>query len=98
MFPGAFECTKSKDSEETLETLVDKLKTWQKQNADKRAVVLFAVDKDRTKEEGNTTMGIIGNTLTLLQLALNVGASKDSKQPIIKLFALALMSKIKDNL
>lgn len=26
MFPGAFECAKSEDSEETLETLVDKLK------------------------------------------------------------------------
>lgn len=56
MFPGAFECAKSKDSEETLETLVDKLKAWQDQNADNRAVVLFAADKDRTGEEGNTAI------------------------------------------
>lgn len=98
MFPGAFECAKSEDSEETLETLIGKLKAWQNQNADERAVALFAVDKDRTEEEGNTAMGIIGNTLTLLQLALNVGASDDVKNPLAKLFALALMSKIKDNL
>lgn len=49
MFPGAFECAKSEDSEETLETLVDKLKAWLNQNKDKRVVALFAADKDRPK-------------------------------------------------
>lgn len=98
MFPGAFECAKSEDSEETLETLVDKLKAWQKQNADKRAVVLFAADKDRTKEEGNTAICIVGSTATLLNLAINVSTQGEIKKPLAKLFALALMSKIEDNL
>lgn len=96
MFPGAFECTKSKDSEETLETLVGKLKAWQNQNADNRAVVLFAADKDRTEEEGNTAISIGGLTVMLLNLAVNV--STQTKSPLAKLFALALTSKIKDNL
>lgn len=98
MFPGAFECAKSEDSEETLETLVDKLKTWQNQNADNRAVALFAADKDRTKEEGNSAICMNGSLMVLLQLALNAGALDDIKNPLAKLFALALMSKIKDNL
>ena len=98
MFPGAFECAKSEDSEETLETLVDKLKAWQNQNKGNRAVVLFAVDKDRPEEKGNTAICINGNQITLLQLALNAGASKESKETIVKLFALALMNKVKDNL
>lgn len=98
MFPGAFECTKSKDSEETLETLVDKLKAWQNQNKDNRVVALFAADKDRTEEEGNTAICIIGSSTTLLNLAMNVGTQSDIKKPLAKLFALALMSNIKDNL
>lgn len=49
MFPGAFECAKSEDSEETLETLIGRLKAWQSQNQGNRAVALFAVDKDRTE-------------------------------------------------
>lgn len=98
MFPGAFECAKSEDSEETLETLFDKFKAWQNQNADNRAVVLFAADKDRPKEDGNTAICIIGNPLTLLNSAMNVGTQSDIKKPLAKLFALALMSNIKDNL
>lgn len=98
MFPGAFECAKSEDSEETLETLVGTIKAWQNQNADNRAVVLFAADKDRTKEEGNTTIYIGGFTATLLNLAMNVYTQGEIKSPLVKLFALALMSKIKDNL
>lgn len=95
MFPGAFESAKSKDSEDTLETLVDKINAWQDQNKDKRAVAIFAIDKDRTGEKGNTVIYIGGSTLTLLQLALNVGASKD---PFAKLFALAIINKVKANL
>lgn len=98
MFPGAFECAKSEDSEETLETLVDKLKAWQNQNKDNRTVALFAVDKDRAEKEGNTAIGIIGNLMMLLQLALNVGASDGIKDPLTKLFARTLMNKLKDNL
>lgn len=96
MFPGAFECAKSNYPEEALETLFDKFKAWQNQNADKRAVVLFASDKDRTKEQGNTSIGIAGPTVMLLNLAVNV--STQTKSPLAKLFALALTSKIKDNL
>lgn len=98
MFPGAFECTKSKDSEETLETLVDTLRAWQNQNKDNRAVALFAADNDRTEEEGNTAICILGSPKMLLNLAVNVGAQGDIKNPLAKLFALALMNKIKDNL
>lgn len=98
MFPGAFECAKSKDSEETLETLVGKLKAWQNKNADKRAVALFAADKDRTEEEGNAAIGIVGSTATLLNLAVNVSTQGEIKSPLAKLFALALKSKIKDNI
>lgn len=98
MFPGAFEHAKSKDSEETLKTLVDKLKAWQNQNKDNRAVALFAVDKDRAEKEGNTAICIIGNQMTLLQLAINVSTQGEIKKPLTKLFALALMSNIKDNL
>lgn len=89
MFPGAFECAKSEDPEETLETLVDKLKAWQDQNKDKRVVALFAADKDRPKEDGNTAICIIGNQLTLLNLAMNVGTQSDIKKPLAKLFALS---------
>lgn len=98
MFPGALECAKSEDSEETLETLVDKLKAWQDQNKDKRAVALFAVDKDRTEERGNTAICIVGSTATLLNLAMHVGTQSDIENPLAKLFALSLMSNIKDNL
>lgn len=98
MFPGAFEYAKSEDSEETLETLVDKLKTWQKQNADKRAVMLFAPDKDRTKEDGNTSIGIAGPLTMLLKMALDISASDDIQNPLAKLFGLALVSKIKDKI
>jgi hypothetical protein len=98
MFPGAFECAKSNYPEEALETLVDKLRTWQSQNKDNRAVALFAADKDRTEEEGNTAICITGSSAVLLNLALNAGTCKDSKEPIIKLFALALMNNVKDNL
>jgi hypothetical protein len=98
MFPGAFKSAKSKDPEETLATLVDKLVAWQEQNADKRAVVLFAADKDRTEEEGNTAICIAGPLPMLLNMALSVGACNDIKKPLMRLFALALMSKIKDNL
>lgn len=98
MFPGAFECTKSKDSEETLETLVGKLSAWQNQNADNRTVALFAADKDRTEEEGNTAICIVGSTATLLNLAINVSTQGEIKNPLAKLFALALMNKIKNNL
>lgn len=98
MFPGAFECAKSEDSEETLETLVGKLKAWQNQNANNRAVVLFAADKDRTKEQGNTAICIGGSTILLLSLAMSVSSHSDVKSPLAKLFALAIMSNIKDNL
>lgn len=94
MFPGAFECAKSEDSEETLETLVDKFKTWQNQNADNRAVVLFAADKDRTEKEGNTAICIKGSLMVLLNLAMNVYTQGEIKSPLVKLFALVLMSKI----
>lgn len=94
MFPGAFECAKSEDSEETLETLVDKLKAWQDQNKDKRAVVLFASDKDRTKEQGNISIGIVGPTTMLLGMALAVGARNKIKSPFAELFALAITNKI----
>lgn len=98
MFPGAFECAKSEDSEETLDTLVDNLKAWQSQNQGKRAVALFAADKDRTEEEGNTAIGIVGPSTMLLKMALNISARDDIQNPLAKLFALALMSKIKDNI
>lgn len=98
MFPGALECAKSKDPEETINTLVDKLGAWQKQNKDKRAVVLFAVDTDRTKEEGNTAIRVTGSAATLISLAMNVGTCKDIKSPFAKLFALATMNNVKDNL
>lgn len=98
MFPGAFECTKSKDSEETLETLVDTLGAWQNQNKDNRAVALFAADTDRTEEEGNTAVCITGSSMTLLSLAMSVSTQSDTKNPLAKLFALTLLSKIKDNL
>ena len=98
MFPGAFESAKSKDSEETLETLVGKLRAWQSQNEDKRAVALFAADKDRTEEEGNTAICIAGSSVTLINLAMIIGTQSDIKKPLAKLFALALMSKIKDNI
>lgn len=98
MFPGAFECTKSKDSEETLETLVDTLGAWQNQNKDNRAVALFAADTDRTEEEGNTAICITGSSMTLLSLAMSVSTQSDTKNPLAKLFALTLLSKIKDNL
>ena len=98
MFPGAFECAKSKDSEETLETLVGKLRAWKSQNKDNRAVALFAVDKDRTKEEGNTAICIAGSSATLINLAMNVGTQSDIKNPLAKLFALAILSNMKDNL
>lgn len=97
MFPGAFECAKSEDSEETLETLCDKFKAWQNQNADKRAVVLFASDKDHTKEQSKTSIGIAGPLTMLLKMAQDISVSDDI-QPLAKLFGLALMSKIKDNL
>lgn len=95
MFPGAFECAKSKDSEETLETLVDKLKAWQDQNNDKRAANSTAADKDRTKEEGNTAICIVGLSEQLLQLAWSVFERKDIKSPFAKLFAYVLESRIK---
>lgn len=99
MFPGAFESAKSKDSEETLETLVGKLSAWQNQNADKRAVALFASDKDRTKEESNTAICMTGSTGMLIKTALSVfDRGKDIKNPLMNLFAITLMSKIKDNL
>lgn len=97
MFPGAFECAKSEDSEETIETLIGKIKAWQNQNKDNRAVALFAVDKDRAEEKGNTVINIGGSTMTLLSLA-SASASNDIKSPFAKLFALALLSNIKDNL
>lgn len=98
MFPGAFESAKSEDSEETLDTLHDKFKAWQNQNAYKRAVVLFASDKDRTKEQGNTSIGIAGPLTMLLKMALDISASDNIQNPLAKLFALALMGKIKDNI
>lgn len=92
------ECAKSEDKEETLETLVDKFKAWQNQNAEKRAVVLFAADKDRPKEQGNASISIAGPLTMLLKMALDISASDDILNPLAKLFALALMSKIKDNI
>lgn len=94
MFPGAFECAKSEDSEETLDTLVGKLKAWLNQNKDKRAVALFATDKDRTEEKGNSAIYIGGPTRMLLQLALAVGARNKIKSPFAELFALAITNKI----
>ena len=98
MFPGAFECAKSEDSEETLETLVGKVKAWQSQNKANRGVALFAADKDRTEEEGNTAIYIGGSTMTLLPLAMSVSTQSDIKNPLAKLFALTLMSNIKVSL
>lgn len=98
MFPGAFECAKSKDSEETLETLVGKLRAWQSKNKDKRAAALFAADKDRTEEEGNTAICIAGLSATLINLAINVGTQSDIENPLAKLFALAILSNTEDNL
>ena len=98
MFPGAFESAKSKDSEGTLETLVGKLKAWQSQNKDKRAVALFAADKDRTEGEGNTAVCIIGSTGMLIQLALSNSKLDGIKNPLARLFALTLMGNIKANL
>lgn len=98
MFPGAFECAKSKDSEETLETLVGKLRAWQSKNKDKRAVALFAADKDRTEEEGNTAICIAGLSASPINLAMNVGTQSDIKNPLARLFALAILSNTEDNL
>lgn len=98
MFPGAFESAKNEDSEETLETLVDKLKAWQSQNKDKRVVALLAADKDRTEEEGNTAIYIGGSTMTLLQMTMSAGAIDEIKNSLAKLIALALINKVKDNL
>lgn len=98
MFPGAFECAKSEDSEETLETLIGKIKAWQDQNKDKRVVALFANDKDRTEEKGNSAIYIAGSTATLLNLAIHVYTQSGIENPLAKLFALTLMGKIKDNL
>lgn len=98
MFPGAFECAKSIDSEETLETLVATLKAWQSQNQGKRAVALFAADKDRTKEQGNTAICIAGSSVTLINLAMIVGKQSDIKNPLAKLFALDILSNMEDNL
>lgn len=98
MFPGAFECAESEDSEETLETLVGTIKAWQDRNKDNRAAALFAADKGRTEEEGNTAICINGSLMVLLQLALSAGASDDIKSPFVKLFALTLINKIKNNL
>lgn len=98
MFPGAFECAKSEDSEETLDTLVDNLKAWQSQNQGKRAVALFAADKDRTEEEGNTAIGIAGPSTMLLKMALNISARDDIQNPLAKLFALAILSNMEDSL
>lgn len=99
MFPGAFECAKSNYPEEALETLVATLKAWQSQNQGKRAVALFAADKDRTEEEGNTAICIVGSTGMLIKTALNVfDHGKDIKNPLAKLFALAILSNMKDNL
>lgn len=98
MFPGAFECAKSKDSEETLETLFDKFNAWQNQNANNQAVVLFATDKDRPKEKGNSVIGTIGPSTMLLKMALDISTRDDIQNPLARLFALALMTKIKDNL
>lgn len=98
MFPGAFESAESEDSEETLETLVGKLRAWQSQNKDKRAVALFAADKDRTKEEGNTAICITGKPEMLLNLAVCVNMQGGIKNPLVKLFALALMGNIEDDL
>ncbi len=92
MFPGAFECAKSEDSEETLETLIDKLRAWQNQNKDNRVVALFAADKDRTKEQGNTAICIGGSKMMLLLMAMSVSTQSDIKNPLAKLFALTLMS------
>lgn len=98
MFPGAFESTKSEDSEETLDTLVDKIKAWQNQNKDNRGVALFAADKDRTEEEGNTVICIAGSSAMLSNLALGVCTQGEIKSPLMNLFALALMSNIKNDL
>lgn len=97
MFPGAFESAKSKDPEETLETLAATLKAWQSQNKDKRAAALFVVDKDRTEEEGNTLICIVGCSATLLNLAMNVGTQSDIKKPLARLFALAILRNTVDN-
>lgn len=98
MFPGAFESAKSKAPEETLDTLIDKLSAWRDQKKEKRSVALFAIDKDRTREEGNTSIYITGSSATLSNLALGVCTQGEIKNPLAKLFALALMSKIKDNI
>lgn len=96
MFPGAFECAKS-EAEETIETLIGKIKAWQNQNKDKRAVALFATDKDRTEEKGNSAIYIGGYTAMLLNLAIHVGTQSDIKKPLAKLFALAITNNIKAN-
>lgn len=98
MFPGAFECAESEDSEETLKTLFDKFNAWQNQNANNRAVVLFAADKDRTKEEGNTAICITCNSEMLLNLAVCVNMQGGIKNPLARLFALAILRNIKDDL
>lgn len=36
MFSGTFECAKSKDPEETLETLVGRLRAWQEDDSKER--------------------------------------------------------------
>lgn len=97
MFPGAFESAKS-EAEKTIETLIGKIKAWQNQNKASRGVALLAADKDRTKEKGNAAIYIGGSTATLLNLAIHVDTQSDIENPLAKLFALTLMSKIKDNL
>lgn len=58
-------------------------------------MVLFAADKDRIEEEGNTAICIGGSTILLLSLAMSVSLQSDIKNPLAKLFALAIMNKIK---
>lgn len=98
MFPEAFECAESEDSEETIETLVDKLRAWRNQNQDNRVVALFVADKDRTKEEGNTVICITGNSEMLLNLAACVNMQGGIKKPFARLFSLAILRNIKDYL
>lgn len=89
MFPGAFECAKS-EAEETIETLIGKIKAWENQNKDKRAIALFATDKDRTKEQGNSAIYIGGYTMTLLSLAMSVSKQSDIKT-LSRSYSLSLL-------
>lgn len=97
MFPGAFECAKSEDSEDTLKTLVDKFKAWQNQNANNRAVVLFATDKDRPKEKCDSIISISGPSTMLLTMALYISVRDDIQNPHAKLFALTLIRKMTED-